>query len=128
MTVAAPPAEDLKLAQIARQAVAECRPADEPVKRFEAEVLAPLRAWCAARADRVQAAYITPPKNGYFWAYAICRNHRDWALDEEVSQLTDVFRANGWRAFASCLPPPSGDGSYLSFYDPATALLAYADR
>lgn len=128
MTVAAPPAEDAKLAQIARRAVAECRPADEPVKRFEAEVLAPLRAWCAARADKVQAAYIPPPKDGVLCIHIVGRSVRwDFDLAEEASDTRFPFRDNGWRTLCGYLPAPAGEGSLEIFFDPSTALVAYAD-
>ena len=113
---------------LARRAFAACRPPAEPVERFAAEVLTPLREWCAARADRVQAAWVTPPRDGVMWAYVILRQARDFSLGDETGRLTDAFWAAGWRVFASALPPPVEDGSLSSFYTPDTALLAYADR
>ena len=129
MTVAAPPAEDLKLVQFARRLLAECRPDREPLDRLEAELLAPIREWCTARADKGQAAYVTPPEKGNFEVYVITRAARyDDALAREVHQLGRGLFENGWQVSASHLPVRAGDGDYLTFFDPQTALLAYADR
>lgn len=127
---AAPAVDREAVLRVAAWAFADHRPplpTPEQVARFEAEVLRPVREWCAARADKVRTCHVAAVRRR-IEAFVICHDPRfDLAFDNEAAALDlALFRA-GWSVQVTTIPPENPDDP-SDYFNPAEAVEVYANR
>jgi hypothetical protein len=111
----------------AQEAVKACRNelnADQAIRTFKQEFLAPLRAWCETHSSRVEACFVPPP-TGHLAVYVIGVSDRyDFALGDEIAALELALADRGWRVGVMHLP--NGPDEYLlSHFNPEGAIKVY---
>jgi hypothetical protein len=114
----------------AEKATEACRNAiqlDNRIKRFEAELLTPLNAWCVENAYKVKACYLPVPRQ-HIQVFVVTNSRKfDFEFAEKVAALELQFATLGWRIGITQLPE-AGDNSLATFFDPDGALEVYAVR
>lgn len=115
-----------RFAQDAMRVARSCPTCTQPIRSFKYDLLAPLREWCESRSAQINACYVESPR-GHLDACVIGTSERyDFALSQEVAELSLAFLDRGVSIFVMMIPN-SQEESILCHFNPEGAILVYAN-